>query len=182
VRSSSKVILLFLALVLCVAGASASSVDPGIIIRDPVGCPSGNCVSITGTSFTFSVPSGGFGLLHFLNASGITWNTLTLTELGVPAINVSCSSDVFSCSVVAFGQNGAKILLTAAAGLPGIPNGNSFEIILGCKNGDCPHWPAGLEFSAVANASVPEPATMALLLTGLGAICTRKKLRAKGVV
>jgi hypothetical protein len=31
----------------------------------------------------------------------------------------------------------------------------------------------------VANAAVPEPATMALLLTGVGALFTRRKLRAK---
>ena len=177
-RTSMKTCVLAMVIALGAVAAHANGIDPGIIIRDPLGCPSGHCIPIPGTSFSFGVPSGGFGLLHFLNASGITWSSLTLTEVGVPAINVTCSSDVFSCGVVAFGQNGAKIVLTALHGLPGIPNGNSFEIILGCTNGACPLWPAGLEFSAVANA-VPEPGTMALLLTGAGAIFARGKLRAR---
>ena len=180
-KSSKKVFVLAAVLVLCAVGASASSIDPGIIIRDPVGCPSGGCISITGLNFSFNVPSSGFGILHFLNNSGVTWTSLILTESGVPAVNVSCTSDVFSCSVVQFGQNGARIVLTAVGGLSGIPNGNSFEVILGCKNGDCPHWPAGLEFSAVANASVPEPGTMALVLGGIGALWTRRKVKAKAV-
>ena len=63
-----------------------------------------------------------------------------LTETGVAAPNISCAADVFSCAVVAFGQNGAKIVLTATGGaLTGIPNGNSFEILLSCVNSNC--WP-----------------------------------------
>lgn len=177
-RTSMKTCVLGIVIALSAVAARANGIDPGIIIRDPVGCPSGSCVPITGTSFSFSVPIGGFGLLHFLNASGVTWTSLILTEVGVPAINVACSSDVFSCAVVAFGQNGAKIVLTAINGLPGIPNGNSFEIILGCLNGQCPLWPGGLDFTAVAN--VPEPGTLALLLTGAGVIFTRRRLREKG--
>ena len=177
-RTSMKTCVLGMVIALGAVAAHADGIDPGIIIKDPVGCPSGNCIPITGMSFSFGVPSGGFGLLHFLNASGVTWNSLTLTEIGVPAINVTCSSDVFSCGVVAFGQKGATIVLTAVNGLPGIPNGNSFELILGCTNGKCPLWPAGLQFSAAANA-VPEPGTLALLLTGAGAIFARRKLCAR---
>jgi hypothetical protein len=176
VKPSMKVLVLAIVVSMSVVAAHADTVDPGIIIRDPVGCPSNQCVSITSLNFSFSVPSGGFGLLHFLNASGVTWTSLTLTELLVPAVAVSCTSDVFSCSVVPFGQNGAKIMLTAVGGLPGILNGHSFEIILGCVKGECPLWPAGMQFDAVANA-VPEPGTMAFLLTGLGAMYTRRKLR-----
>ena len=179
---SRKSFVLAALIVLCAVGATANSIDPGIIIRDPVGCPTNNCVSITSLNFSFNVPSSGFGVLHFLNNTGVTWTSLILTETGVAAVNVSCTSDVFSCSVVQFGQNGAKIILTAVGGLPGIPNGNSFEVILACKNGDCPHWPGGLEFDAVANAAVPEPGTMALLLGGIGAIGTRRKFRAKALV
>jgi hypothetical protein len=173
-KSLTKVIVLGIAVLLCVAAANATSIDPTIIIRDPLGCPSGNCTPV-GLTFGFTVPAAGTGLLHFLNVSGVTWHSLVLTETGVAAINITCSTDVFSCAVVPFGQNGAKIVLTAINGLTGIPAGNSFEIILGCARGDCPKWPAGLDFEAVAN--VPEPGTMALLLTGLGAIFARRKSR-----
>lgn len=172
-KPSTKVLVFAMLIVLSAVAAHADSIDPGVIIRDPVGCPSGNCIPVFGLTFSFTTPASGTGALHFLNASGVRWTSLILTEVGVPSVNVSCSSNVFSCSVVSFGQNGAKIVLTAVGAFTGIPAGNSFEIILGCANGHCPAWPAGLQFDAAAN--VPEPATMALLLTGLGAICTRRK-------
>src|SRR6266481_5006171 len=92
------------------SAAFANSLDPKIIIRDPLGCPTNNCVPV-GLNFTFTVPSAGFGLLHFINTSGVTMNSLILTETGVAAANIGCSDNIFSCSVVAFGQNGAKLVL-----------------------------------------------------------------------
>src|SRR5437899_9196799 len=168
-----KVLVFAVMVALSAIAAHATAVDPAVIIRDPVGCPTNNCVPITGLSFTFNVPQAGTGVLHFLNASGVTWTSLILTEVGVAAVNVTCASDVFSCAVMNFGQNGAKVVLTAANGFTGIPAGNSFEIILGCAHGNCPAWPAGLQFDATAN--VPEPATTVLMLTGLGALYTRLK-------
>jgi PEP-CTERM motif len=177
VKTCSKGAAFAAVLFVCAVTASANSVDPGIIIRDPRGCPSGGCINITGLTFGFAVPEAGFGVFHFLNASGVTWTTLILTELAVPAVNVTCSSDAFSCSVVALGQMGAKIVLTAAGGLTGIPNGNSFELVLGCARGNCDHWPGGLDFDAVANPSVPEPQTMLLMLAGVAAIFMRVRQR-----
>ena len=175
-KTSMKTLILGMVLAVCAAAAHADSInDPRIIIRDPVGCPSNACVVVTGNTFGFQVPSSGFGLLHFLNSSGSTWNTLTLTENGVAAANISCTADIFSCTVLSVGSNGAKIVLTALVPGQGIPTGNSFEILLSCVNSNC--WPGGLQVEAAANA-VPEPGTMALLLTGLGALFTRRKLRA----
>jgi PEP-CTERM motif len=177
VRTSMKACVLGMVLAVCAAAAHANSInDPRIIVRDPVGCPSNACVTLTGLTFNFQVPSSGFGNLHFLNSTGVTFTSLIFTETGVAAANISCAADVFSCAVVAFGQNGAKIVLTATGGFTGIPNGNSFEILLSCVNSNC--WPGGMNIDAAANA-VPEPATMALMLTGLGALVTRRKLRAR---
>jgi len=176
VRTSLKICFLVLVVALGSVAASASSLDPKIIIQDPVGCPSHSCTPV-GLSFSFNVPQGGFGLLHFINASGVTMNSLILTETGVAAANISCGADTFSCVVMSFGQNGAKLVLTALGPTGGIPNGNSFEVLLSC-NPTC--WPGNLQFTATANA-VPEPGTMALLLTGVGALVTRRKLRAKAV-
>ncbi len=174
-KTSMKSLMLGMVLALCAAAAHADAIDPRIIIRDPVGCPSNACVTVTGNTFSFTVPSSGFGILHFLNSSGATWNTLSLTENGVAAANISCSADIFSCTVVAVGQNGAKIVLTALVPGQGIPTGNSFEILLSCVSSNC--WPGGLQVEAAANA-VPEPGTMALLLTGVVALfATRRKLR-----
>jgi hypothetical protein len=175
VRTSIKACVLGIVIAAC-AAASASKLGPQIIINDPIGCVSSvGCVNLTSNTFSFQVPSAGFGNLHFLNVSGATFTSLILTETGVAAANIDCQADVFSCSVVAFGSNGAKLVLTSGPGLPGIPNGNSFEILLSCVNRNC--WPAGLQFSAVANA--PEPGTMALLLTGIGALVSRRKWRAR---
>ena len=106
-------------------------------------------------------------------------NSMILTETGVAAANISCAADIFSCAVVAFGQNGAKLVLTALGPTGGIPNGNSFEILLSCVNAIA--GPATCSSTSTANAVVPEPGTMALMLTGVGAFFTRRKLRAKAV-
>jgi hypothetical protein len=171
-----KACVLGMVIAVC-AAAHATSFDPRIIVKDPVGCPSNLCVVLTTNTFTFQVPSTGAGNLHFLNSTGATFTSLILTETGVAAANIDCQADVFSCTVIAVGQNGAKLVLTATGGFTGIPNGNSFEILLSCVNSTC--WPAGLQFGAAANASVPEPGTMALLLTGFGAFLTRRKLWAR---
>jgi PEP-CTERM motif len=173
VKTSIKLILLGLVIVLAAVGASANPLDPGIIIKDPV-CTQ-PCPTITSNTWSFNAPQSGFGFLHFINGTGSTWTSLIITELGVAAQNISCQpSQAFTCIVNPFGQNGAQLIFTAGGGLTGIPNGGIIEIGLSC-NPTC--WPGGLQFNVVANA-VPEPGTMVLLLGGLGAIYARKK-RAK---
>ena len=44
----------------------------------------------------------------------------------------------------------------------------NFSILFQCNDGNC--WPGGLDFTATA--STPEPGTMALLATGIGALWT----------
>ena len=173
-KTSVKLLLAGLVVALLSVCASANSLDPGIIIRDPV-CTQ-PCPVITSNSFTFNAPASGFGLLHFLNGSGNNWTSLIITELAVPAANITCSAPgAFLCALNPFGQTGAQIILTAGAGLTGIPNGSVLEIQLQCLP-QC--WPGGLQFNVVAN--VPEPGTMVLLLTGASAIYIRRK-RAKAV-
>ncbi len=173
-KTSVKLLLAGLVVALLSVCASANSLDPGIIIRDPV-CTQ-PCPVITSNSFTFNAPASGFGLLHFLNGSGNNWTSLIITELAVPAANITCSAaGAFLCTLNPFGQTGAQIILTAGAGLTGIPNGSVLEIQLQCLP-QC--WPGGLQFNVAAN--VPEPGTMVLLLTGASAIYIRRK-RAKMV-
>jgi hypothetical protein len=176
-RSITK-ILFAMALLLCCGAARANRIDPSIVVNNAVGCrKSYSCVPITGLTFGFATPSGGSGVLHFTNMSGVNWTSLILTEVGVPAISVTCSSNLFSCTVVRFGKNGAKMILQAFGSLPGVRAGKSFEISFSCKGDDCLPWPSDLQFDAVANSVAAEPGALTLLVTGLGLIFTGQGLR-----
>ena len=118
------------------------------------------------------------GTLFFTNASGKNWTSLKLIEKGVPAEAISCAQSLFlSCTIRTLDNGAVEILLSGVKGnnpRNGIPNGASFSIKLGCVNGNC--WPGGLNFTAHAGAgAAPEPGTIALVVTGLGAIVSRRK-------
>jgi hypothetical protein len=172
----SLIFRIALALVIgtCAVAAHADSiVDPTIIIRDPA-C-SGNCTPV-GLNFTFGTPADGTGVVLFNNASGLDWFSLSLSESGVDAAAITCLTDAFvNCSVSTV--NGLTTILLSGLGpdFAGIPAGHNFSIVFGCESGDCQPWPGDLDFTARAN--VPEPGTMALLFTGIGAIVARRKLR-----
>jgi len=163
---------LVLVLMLAAAAFANSSTDPKIIVRDPV-C-SGPCTPV-GTHFTFTVPASGTGILLFNNASGVAWTTLRLVESGVAAANVDCQTNVFLNCTVGTLPNGKTFILLSGigGGFAGITPGENFSITFGCATGVCQPWPGNLPFSGVAN--VPEPATVALVLTGLGGIVLRRK-------
>jgi len=159
-------LLMFVTIFSCLAALANSVPDPRIIVKDPV-CGTG-CRSV-GTHFTFSSPAGGSGTLFFTNGSGSSWHNLKLVESGVPASAITCISPhtFMQCSVTT--TNGVTtILLTGVgAGFPGILAGHAFDITFG-------RWPkGGVGFKAIAN--VPEPATLSLFVTGLGALFTRRK-------
>lgn len=157
--------------------AHADSIaDPTIIIRDPA-CP-GGCVSV-GTSFTFGTPQSGTGTLFFTNASGVDWFNLKLVESGVPSNAITCVTDAFAnCSLSTVNGITTILLSGVNANFAGIPAGHNFSIVFGCTSGKCDPWPGDLDFTAQAN--VPEPASMALMLTGIGALVSRRKLWKRG--
>ncbi|HEX6502568.1 MAG TPA: PEP-CTERM sorting domain-containing protein [Terriglobales bacterium] len=162
--------LALLAIVLaltCVAAFATSNTDPRIIIKDPV-CGS-NCTAV-GTHFSFTSPQGGNGTLFFTNVSGASWTSLELMEKGVSANLISCSAPhtFMNCSVTT-GSNGVTTILLSGVGqgFTGITAGHNFSITFGT-------WPAnGVHFTAIAN--VPEPATLALFLTGVAGIALRRR-------
>lgn len=159
-------LLLFITLLSSVAALANSVPDPRIIIKDPV-CGSG-CTSV-GTHFTFTSPGSGSGTLMFTNSTESSWHNLEFIESGVPASAISCFAPhtFTSCSVTTTGNRTTILVSGIGAGFSGIPAGHNFSITFG-------NWPAGgVKFNAIAN--VPEPATLALFLTGLGALATRRK-------
>lgn len=134
-------------------------------------------------NFTFGIPAGGTGTLFFTNASGVNWTSLTLVEQGhqVPASDITCHSNLFlSCTAKDLKNGNVAIVLSGIKSGhnidQGILNGKSFSIAFSCVGNSC--WPGGLDFGGHANtASVPEPATIALMVTGLGAIVSRRRMR-----
>jgi hypothetical protein len=159
--------------------------DPKIIIHGvsgDVACPEGGCTGV-GSNFTFSVPPSGSGTLFFTNESGQNWSSLELIEKGEPAADIQCSSWLFSsCTVTTLKDGSVEILLSNPEGGPkwkdrGIQNGQSFAITFSCVNKSC--WPGGLTFGGHGRANVaavPEPGTIALMVTGLGAMVSRRKM------
>jgi hypothetical protein len=180
----SRLCLLVSLALLCTGLAFADGIkDPKIIIRGVNGggfspnshCPPSGCTNV-GMNFEFTVPKHGTGTLFFTNASGKNWTSLKLIETGVPAAAVSCQQSLFlSCTVTTLENGSVQILLAGIKGhnrRAGIENGSSFAIGFACVDKSC--WPGGLSFSAHAS-SAPEPGTIALMVTGVGAILSRRK-------
>jgi hypothetical protein len=154
--------------------------DPKIIIQGvsggglPLGCE--RCRGV-GANFSFQIPNSGKGFLFFTNTSGRNWTSLTLIENGVSAGAISCAQNLFiSCTTKTLKNGSVEIILSGIKGgqnaRKGILNGQSFGIGFACVQGSC--WPGGLSVSA--HATVPEPGTVALMVAGLGAIVSRRKM------
>jgi hypothetical protein len=180
----SRLCLLLVLSLFCAGLAFADGIpDPKIIIHGVSGggfglarsCPPGGCTNV-GMNFEFNVPKNGNGTLFFTNASGKNWTSLRLIETGVPAEAITCAQSLFlSCSIRTLENGSVEILLAGIKGhnkRQGLPNGASFSIGFACVNGNC--WPGGLGISGHAG-SAPEPGTIALVVTGLGAIVSRRK-------
>jgi hypothetical protein len=185
----SQICALAMLLVVGTAVAFADGInDPKIVIHGVnsgnyanVTCPPNGCKDV-GLNFTFSVPKGGSGTLYFTNNSGKNWTSLLLIEKGEPAADISCVQTLFkSCSTKTLANGSVEILLSgvnsphmAQNARTGIANGQSFDISFVCVTKNC--WPSGLQFSGHANVtSVPEPGTVALMVTGFGALFSRRK-------
>ncbi len=178
----SQILAVFMLLVLGAAMAFADTVnDPRVIINGAggnVACPDSGCVGV-GLNFNFKIPASGSGTLFFTNTSGVNWTSLTLIEKGVPAADIRCHSNLFaSCTTETLSNGKVEILLSTGNGNwpnHGIRNGESFSISFSCVKQGC--WPGGLSIGGHANgASIPEPGTIALMVTGLGAMVSRRKM------
>jgi len=172
-----RLLLVLMFVLSCAAGLLANSVpDPRVIVKDP-DCKE-TCTPV-GKTFTFSTPASGSGSLFFQNNSGVSWSTLRLTETGVPFSAISCRTNAFlSCSLGTLGSGKTFIFLSGLnRERNGIPLGGVFQITFECRDG-C--WPGDLDFRGTANlrsATVPEPASVGLVLIGLGGIARRKWLQ-----
>jgi len=175
------VLTLAIAATCSVAAHADSSNDPRVVIKD---AEPGQ--SVSGLNFGFSLPgpTGGqfTGDLDFTNTGSQTWTTLALFESNVSADLVSCGANAFfnRCTVSHDPKNPSltEILFYNIVGCgplgTGIRAGENFTLGFGPGEGSETSWAAGTSFRGVA--TVPEPSTIAFLLTGIGAIATRRKL------
>lgn len=177
-----KVLLVLYAdLAFCPTSARANVVDQSIVVDTALGCGIAySCAPVTGLTFSFSAMGGPHQVLHYTNLSGMSWHRLILTEVGEPAIDITCTSNLFACQIVPYGDHGARIILRAFGNLPGVAAGKSFEIGFGCR-GDCLPWPADVPFTAVADGVVPEPATAPMLLLGVAALFAGQRFKLTGL-
>jgi hypothetical protein len=158
--------------------------DPKIIIQgvngggSPQGCGPHGCQGV-GVNFSFNIPKSGKGFLFFTNTSGKNWTSLALIETGVPANAISCTQTLFlSCTTKTLKNGSVEILLSGIRGgnnpRNGIKNGQSFDIGFACVKLSC--WTNGGTMMTGHAGTAPEPGTVALMVTGLGAIISRRKL------
>jgi hypothetical protein len=181
----SQICALVLLIVVGSAVAFADGInDPKVIINGVNGgnipCGKHNCTGV-GMNFSFTVPKSGKGTLYFTNESGKNWTSLTLIEKGVPAQDITCQQQLFlSCSTKTLKSGAVEILLSGVRGqggywaAGGIKNGQSFAITFACVAKSC--WPGGLTITGRgAAAGAPEPSTVALMITGVGLLSTRRK-------
>jgi hypothetical protein len=180
----SRICALVLLVVVGSAVAFADSIqDPKVIVHgagngnSPLGeCGRHQCQGV-GFNFSMTIPKSGRGYFYFTNTSGKNWTSLALIVSGVSAKDVSCSQTMFlSCSTKTLKNGSVEILLSGVARRAdnprtGIGNGQNFVIGFACAP-NC--WPAGATVTAHAS-SAPEPETVALMVTGLGAIFSRRK-------
>lgn len=164
--------------------------DPKVIVHGVNGGGNGVCgrhqCRDVGVNFNFNVPESGKGALFFTNTSGKNWTSLALIEKGVPAADVSCGQTLFlNCTVKTLKNGSVEILLSGVRGglnpRKGIKNGQSFAIDFACVGRNC--WPGGLKVGGHAGTgtgTIPEPATVALMVTGLSAMFSRRKSWRKG--
>jgi hypothetical protein len=145
--------------VLCSLATLAQSKDPKIIIQGVSGgglrpfsqCPLEGCTPV-GVDFGFTENHNGNPPLFFNNASGQNWVSLTLTESGVAATDVSCAQTLFlSCTVTGQEDGSVQIVMSGIRGRnprKGILAGANFSIGFICVRGSC--WPRGVSFTAHA--------------------------------
>jgi hypothetical protein len=180
----SKVCALVLLVVVGSAVAFADGIqDPKVIVGGAGGsgsygaCGRHQCQDV-GLNFSMKIPESGKGYFYFTNASGKNWTSLALIVSGVAAESISCVQSFFmSCTTQTLKNGKVEILLSGVrhGNNPrnGILNGQNFFVGFAC-NPNC--WPGGTVLGRANAGAVPEPATVALMMTGLGAMFSRRKL------
>lgn len=176
-----RVLFTVFGLVLCAAIARADSINNlELSVNRLTACPTGaSCFGWApdSSAISFSLPnSGGTYKFYAVNIGTIPYSNLEITSLRLflpmTGLNLTCSSSIFAnCAVT---NPYANTTLVSFSGGKIIP-GQYFLLDFGCASGIC-SWPDGTNVTAVWGTNAPEPGSMALVLTGIGAILARWRL------
>jgi len=169
----------FVGLILFAGMARANSINNlELSVNSLSGCPEGSfCFGWdpTASSIGFTISNSGGYQLYAVNLGGLPYRALQITSLrlfiSATGIDITCASNIFAnCSVTEHPHN-TWVSFSDGKILPG----QYFSLNLGCSSGTC-SWPAGTSVSVLSGTNVPEPDSMALIMMGIGAILTRRKL------
>lgn len=154
------------ALLLCSTWIVAA--DPRVHVDDPTGS-----FTRVGLMFGFTSNASGGGVFDFTNASGVTFEFL---EINVPAPmppgRITCGGNAFIQCFRESRPDGGFATIDFFGG-PGIANGGGFSIDLGTTG-----WTPNADFAVSAsgpNQPTPEPGTLTLVASGVGALWLRRK-------
>lgn len=168
--------------------------------NDPtIGVKGGHCCSpLNDLNFSFTIDGQGGGIFNFLNDTNTDWISLTLFASAPDDSSFTCDPVNFghlfeNCTTtvtgeLGHGQEAVTIFFSGTGGcdlltnscFPGIPQGSDFFFNLNdnyCNGEDCSGgWTPNFTVQGFANQpSVPEPASIFLVLTGLGGIVARRR-------
>jgi hypothetical protein len=186
---------MIVALFLLTAGAVMADSVPG---NDPnIGVKGGHhSTPLNSLDFNFTINAQGGGIFDFVNESGVNWTSLTLLSSAPIGSSYSCNPVDFghlfeNCSTNVTSQDpqtGQEAVTIVFSGttpgcvfldcFPGIPQGFHFFFNLNddfnCNEGCSGGWTDNYVVQGMAN-NVPEPASIFLVLTGLGGIVARRR-------
>lgn len=185
---------MIVALFLLTAGAVMADSVPG---NDPaIGVKGGHhSTPLNSLDFNFTIDVQGGGIFDFVNESGVNWTSLTLLASAPDDSSFSCNPVDFghlfeNCSTQVTGElgNGQEAVTIFFSGttpgcvflncFPGIAQGFHFFFNLNddfnCNENCSGGWTSDFTVHGMAN-NVPEPASIFLVLTGLGGIVARRR-------
>jgi hypothetical protein len=156
-------------------GDSANSL--ALSIDSLSNCPSSGCFNWdpSASAIGFNLSSSGGTLAASLQLSARNGIGLNITEfkIFIPAtgLDITCASNIFSTCAV---ENQLRSTVVVFSGGTIYPN-QHFLFDFGCAATTPCSWPTEQEVFARTITNVPEPGTMALLLTGVAAILVRRR-------